>query len=91
MKKQILSILLALCIVLCLVPTAAFAADGSGSAAAERSSIPSDLDVGSYKLKIFSEQCNGDKKTDYACEPIGISLTVKKTVAGVTVGGNTTE
>lgn len=28
--------------------------------------IPSGLAVGSYTLKIFSEQCNGDYKTDYA-------------------------
>ena len=28
--------------------------------------IPSELAAGSYKLKVFSEQCNGDYKTDYA-------------------------
>lgn len=28
--------------------------------------IPSELAPGSYTLKVFSEQCNGDKKTDYA-------------------------
>ena len=30
--------------------------------------IPSGLAPGSYTLKVFSEQCNGDKKTDYASD-----------------------
>lgn len=38
--------------------------------------IPSGLDVGSYTLKVFSEQCNGDYKTDYASAFQNISLTV---------------
>ena len=40
--------------------------------------IPSDIALGSYTLKIFSEQCNGDKKTDYASNFTDISLTVEK-------------
>ena len=27
--------------------------------------LPYDLDSGNYKLYVFSEQCNGDYKTDY--------------------------
>ena len=38
--------------------------------------IPSGLTVGNYTLKIFSEQCNGDYKTDYASAFQNISLTV---------------
>ena len=40
--------------------------------------IPSDIAPGSYTLKVFSEQCNGDKKTDYASDFTDISLTVEK-------------
>lgn len=45
----------------------------SGTAALN---IPSGLDVGSYSLKVFSEQCNGDYKTDYAGAFQEISLNV---------------
>ena len=38
--------------------------------------IPSGLATGSYTLKVFSEQCNGDKKTDYASDFENINLTV---------------
>ena len=40
--------------------------------------IPSDIAPGSYTLKAFSEQCNGEKKTDYASNFTDISLTVEK-------------
>ena len=40
--------------------------------------IPSGLAPGSYTLKVFSEQCNGDKKTDYASDFTDIALTVGK-------------
>ena len=40
--------------------------------------IPSDIAPGSYTLKVFSEQCNGDKKTDYASDFTDIALTVEK-------------
>ncbi len=39
--------------------------------------IPSGLAPGSYILKVFSEQCNGDKKTDYASDFTDIALTVE--------------
>ena len=38
--------------------------------------IPSGLAVGNYTLKVFSEQCNGDYKTDYASAFQNISLQV---------------
>ena len=38
--------------------------------------IPSDIAPGSYTLKAFSEQCNGEKKTDYASVFVDIDLTV---------------
>ena len=40
--------------------------------------IPSDIAPGSYTLKIFSEQYNGDRKTDYASNFTDIALTVEK-------------
>ena len=40
--------------------------------------IPSDLAPGSYTLKVFSEQYNGDRKTDYASNFTNIALTVEK-------------
>ena len=40
--------------------------------------IPSDIAPGDYTLKMFSEQCNGEKKTDYASNFTDISLTVEK-------------
>ena len=40
--------------------------------------IPSDIAPGSYTLKIFSEQYNGDYKTDYASNFKDIALTVEK-------------
>ena len=40
--------------------------------------IPSDIAPGSYTLKVFSEQCNGDYKTDYASNFTDIALTVEK-------------
>ena len=40
--------------------------------------IPSDLAPGSYTLKVFSEQYNGDRKTDYASNFTDIALTVEK-------------
>lgn len=43
--------------------------------------IPSDLTAGTYTLKVFSEQYNGDYKTDYASEFQDITLTVKRKVS----------
>lgn len=39
-------------------------------------SLPSDLAPGEYKLEVFSEQCNGDYKTDYASSFQTIDLKV---------------
>ena len=39
--------------------------------------IPGDLAPGSYNLKVFSEQCNGDYNTDYASNFTDIALTVE--------------
>ena len=47
-------------------------ANGTASVA-----IPSDLTAGTYTLKVFSEQYNGDYKTDYASEFQDITLTVR--------------
>ena len=51
-------------------------ANGTASVA-----IPSDLTTGIYTLKVFSEQYNGDYKTDYASEFQDITLTVKGKVS----------
>ena len=50
-------------------------AQNSASGAATLN-IPSGLTVGNYTLKVFSEQCNGDYKTDYASAFQNISLTI---------------
>ena len=42
--------------------------------------IPSGLAAGSYTLKVFSEQYNGDYNTDYASKFTDIALTVEKRV-----------
>lgn len=42
--------------------------------------IPSDIAPGNYTLKAFSEQYNGDYKTDYASNFTDIALTVEKQV-----------
>ena len=51
-------------------------ANGTASVA-----IPSDLTTGTYTLKVFSEQYNGDYKTDYASEFQDITLTVNGKVS----------
>ena len=42
--------------------------------------IPSDIAPGSYTLKVFSEQYNGDDNTDYASNFTDIALTVEKPI-----------
>ena len=42
--------------------------------------IPSDLAPGSYTLKVFNEQHNGDRKTDLASGFADVTLTVEKRV-----------
>ena len=51
-------------------------ANGTASVA-----IPSDFTAGTYTLKVFSEQYNGDYKTDYASEFQDITLTVRGEVS----------
>lgn len=51
------------------------------SANGTASVIPSDLTAGTYTLKVFSEQYNGDYKTDYASEFQNITLTVNGKVS----------
>ena len=50
-------------------------AHDSASGAASLS-IPADVPAGSYTLKIFAEQANGDRQTDYAGSFNNIALTV---------------
>ena len=57
--------------------------DGSGSGTWEMA-IPADLTWGKYTLKVFSEQQNGNQKTDYASEPTSIELTVTGEPVAVT-------
>lgn len=60
----------------------------SGTAALN---IPTGLAAGNYSLKVFSEQCNGDKKTDYASAFVDISLTVSSdTTAPALTAGSVT-
>ena len=40
--------------------------------------LPHDLASGNYKLHVFSEQCNGDYKTDYASRFQTVALTVEE-------------
>lgn len=51
----------------------------SGSNQEADITIPSSLSAGNYKLKIFNEQCNGDKKTDLSSAFVDIALTVNGT------------
>lgn len=50
--------------------------------------IPENLKVGEYTLKVFNEQYNGDKKTDYASELQEITLNVVKSSYTVTFETN---
>ena len=52
--------------------------------------IPASLADGTYTLNVFSEQYNGDYKTDYASEFQEISLTVTEYVAPSTPSGGGT-
>ena len=52
--------------------------------------IPADLQLGSYTLKMFNEQYNGDNKTDYASAFVNISLIVTDTTAPTLTEGTAT-
>ena len=58
--------------------------DASGSGTWNMT-LPSGLTEGNYTLKLFSEQLNGDKKTDYTSETTSITLTVPGTIDGIPV------
>ena len=60
--------------------------DGSG---VWELSLPDDLSDDAYTLKLFSEQQNGDKNTDYASSPVSVTLTIYE--ASITDNGNTTK
>lgn len=53
----------------------------SGASGTANFDVPDGLALGSYTLKLFNEECNGDNETDFASEPVEINLTV-------TSGGN---
>ena len=40
--------------------------------------LPADLTSGDYKILVFSEQCNGDFKTDLASNIVTLDITVSK-------------
>ena len=50
-------------------------AAGSGKAAIN---VPADLTPGNYTVKVFSEQCNGDFKTDLAGNIVTLEITISK-------------
>lgn len=39
--------------------------------------LPEDLENGSYTLWVFSEQRNGDKRSDYVSSPVALTITLK--------------
>ena len=53
----------------------------SGDAAASGKAafnVPADLTPGDYTIKVFSEQCNGDFKTDLASNIVTLDITISK-------------
>lgn len=52
--------------------------------------LPESLEAGNYALNLFSEQCHGDYKTDYASDFSTIAIVVKANVK-VTAGANMTK
>ena len=53
------------------------AADGADSGKAALN-VPAELMPGTYKILVFSEQCNGDFKTDLASNIVTIDITISK-------------
>ena len=53
------------------------AADAADSGKAEFN-VPADLTPGNYTVKVFSEQCNGDFKTDLASNIVTLDITISK-------------
>ena len=56
--------------------------DNSSSDAADSGkallNVPADLTPGNYTVKVFSEQCNGDFKTDLASNIVTLDITISK-------------
>jgi hypothetical protein len=52
-------------------------ADTANSGKAELN-VPADLTPGNYTIKVFSEQCNGDFKTDLASNIVTLDITISK-------------
>ena len=50
-------------------------AKDSGKAAIN---VPAELTPGNYKIKVFSEQCNGGFKTDLASNIVTLNITISK-------------
>ena len=53
------------------------AADGADSGKAALN-VPAELMPGTYKILVFSEQCNGDFKTDLASNLVTLDITISK-------------
>lgn len=53
------------------------AADGADSGKAALN-VPAELMPGTYKILVFSEQCNGDFKTDLASNIVTLDITISK-------------
>ncbi len=49
---------------------------GSGASGTASFDVLDGLAAGSYTLKLFNEECNGNYETDFASEPVEINLTV---------------
>ncbi|HWR55622.1 MAG TPA: S-layer homology domain-containing protein [Negativicutes bacterium] len=67
-------------------------ADSSGAAGGTFSILLAEVADGTYTLKIFSEEANGDNYTDFCGEPIAMTVAVASgigAVSGFTAGGGT--
>jgi len=49
----------------------------SGESGSVEITLPEDLKNGSYTLWVFSEQRNGDKRSDYVSSPVALTFTLK--------------
>ena len=49
----------------------------SGESGSVEITLPEDLENGSYTLWVFSEQRNGDKRSDYVSSPVALTFTLK--------------
>ena len=58
-----------------IVDNSSAGAAASGEAAIN---VPADLVPGEYKIKVFSERCNGDLKTDTASNVVTLNISISK-------------